>query len=195
MKNITITKDMVEDKYYFTAEKDNGKIVTGSISKKEIEKIIEKVEVLKSLDEQKEEIISNFVKEELKKSTDNIDELKGLIPRFNTGVKYVKDDLVEYNNEVYRFKLKEKVVDYDDIPNINSETWEKVSKVTKENENEEYTKNYDSATYWNREETFKIGTYVKWMNNLYKASVTISDNAEPGRDSRWILTQKVKKVK
>ncbi|MFM1542284.1 hypothetical protein ABGF49_07695 [Helcococcus ovis] len=192
MRNITITKDMVEDKYYFSAEKDNGKIVTGSILKKEIEKIIEKVEALKSVDEKKEEIISNFLKEEIKKSTDNIDKLKGLVPRFNTGVKYVKDDLVEYNNEFYRFKLKEKVVDYDDIPNINSETWEKVSKVTKENENEEYTKNYDYATFWNRDETFKAGTYVKWINNLYKASVT-TDNAEPGRDSRWILIPKVKK--
>ena len=192
MKNITINKDMVEDKYYFTAEKDNGKIVTGSISKKEIEKITEKVEALKSLDEQKEEIISNFVKEEIKKSTDNIDELKGLIPRFNTGVRYLKGDIVEYNNEFYRFKLKEKVVDYDDIPNINSETWEKISKITKENENEEYTKNYDSATYWNRQDTFKANTYVKWYGNVYKATVTISDNAEPGRDSRWVLIPKIK---
>lgn len=194
MKRLTINsvlndKEVVEYRGY--AIKDNNTEVEVVFTVQELAELVKKVESTRTNDEVKQEIINKIVTEQTAKGQKVDDRL---LPEWQENAEYEKDQPVKKFGVVYYANKKHKS-DNQSNPIFDDVIWRKEIKVTQksENENEEYTNNINKALQWNREDTFKANTYVKWYGNLYKATVTISDNAEPGRDSRWLKIDKVKK--
>lgn len=191
MKRLTINsvlndKEVVEYRGY--AIKDNGTEVEVIYSVQELAELVKKVESTRTNDEIKQEVINKIVTEQTSKGQ-KVDER--LLPEWSENTTYEKDQPVKKFGVVY-YANKKHTSDNQSNPIFDTDTWRKEIKATQksENENEEYTNNIEKALQWNREDTFKANTYVKWYGNLYKAKVTISDNAEPGRDSRWLKIEK-----
>ena len=191
MKRLTINsvlndKEVVEYRGY--AIKDNGTEVEVICSVQELAELVKKVESTRTDDEIKQEVINKIVTEQTAKGQKVDDRL---IPEWMENTSYEKNQPVKKFGVVYYANKKHKS-DNQSNPIFDTDTWRKEIKVTQksENENEEYTKNINKALQWNREDTFKANTYVKWYGSLYKTTVTISDNAEPGRDSRWVKIEK-----
>ena len=178
--------------------KIEDKIANLDYKNEELQKQISNIEELQKqgIDvenlEDKNKLLNELILDKIKNGTDDKTYLNA-IDEWIIEKKYSTDDIVKKNDKIY-YANKDHKSDYENIPGINDEFWREkvILEIIKKGENEEYTKNYDSATYWNRQDTFKANTYVKWYGNLYKATVTISDNAEPGRDSRWVLIPKIK---
>lgn len=194
MKRLTINevlndKEVVEYRGY--AIKDNNTEVEVVFTVQELAELVKKVESTRTNDEVKQEIINKIVTEQTAKGQKVDDRL---LPEWQENAEYGKDQPVKKFGVVYYANKKHKS-DNQSNPIFDDVTWRKEIKVTQksENENEEYTNNINKALQWNREDTFKANTYVKWYGSLYKATVTISDNAEPGRDSRWLKIDKAKK--
>lgn len=191
MKRLTINsilndKEVVEYRGY--AIKDNGTEVEVVCSVQELAELVKKVESTRTNDEIKQEVINKIVTEQTSKGQ-KVDER--LLPEWSENTTYEKDQPVKKFGEVY-YANKTHKSDNQSNPIFDTDTWRKEIKVTQksENENEEYTNNIEKALQWNREDTFKANTYVKWYGILYKAKERISDNAEPGRDSRWLKIEK-----
>ncbi|MFM1602021.1 hypothetical protein ABGF26_02585 [Helcococcus ovis] len=191
MKRLTINsvlndKEVVEYRGY--AIKDNNTEVEVVFTVQELAELVKKVESTRTNDEVKQEIINKIVTEQTAKGQKVDDRL---LPEWQENAEYEKDQPVKKFGVVYYANKKHKS-DNQSNPIFDDVTWRKEIKVTQkpENENEEYTNNINKALQWNREDTFKVNTYVKWYGSLYKATVTISDNAEPGRDSRWLKIEK-----
>lgn len=191
MKRLTINsvlndKEVVEYRGY--AIKDNGTEVEVICSVQELAELVKKVESTRTNDEIKQEVINKIVTEQTSKGQ-KVDER--LLPEWSENTTYEKDQPVKKFGVIYYANKKHKS-DNQSNPIFDADTWRKEIKVTQksENENEEYASNINKALQWNREDTFKVNTYVKWYGNLYKATVTISDNAEPDRDSRWLKIEK-----
>lgn len=191
MKRLTINsvlndKEVVEYRGY--AIKDNNTEVEVVFTVQELAGLVKKVESTRTNDEVKQEIINKIVTEQTAKGQKVDDRL---LPEWTENTEYQKNQPVKKFGIVYYANKKHKS-DNQSNPIFDDVTWRKEIKVTQksENENEEYTNNINKALQWNREDTFKANTYVKWYGSLYKATVTISDNAEPGRDSRWVKVDK-----
>lgn len=194
MKRLTINsvlndKEVVEYRGY--AIKDNGTEVEVICSVQELAELVKKVESTRTNDEIKQEVINKIVTEQTSKGQ-KVDER--LLPEWQENTEYQKDQPVKKFGVVY-YANKKHTSDNQSNPIFDTDTWRKEIKVTQksENENEEYTKNINKALQWNREDTFKANTYVTWYGTLYKSTERISDNSEPGRDSRWVKIDKAKK--
>lgn len=191
MKRLTINEVLNDNQaveYRGYAIKDNNTEVEVVFTVQELAELVKKVESTRTNDEIKQEVINKIVTEQTSKGQ-KVDER--LLPEWSENTTYEKDQPVKKFGVVY-YANKKHTSDNQSNPIFDTDTWRKEIKVTQkpENENEEYTNNIEKALQWNREDTFKANTYVKWYGNLYKATVTISDNAEPGRDSRWVKIEK-----
>lgn len=119
MNKITIQKVIKEEgsviEFAFYATKDNGHQVEGIFSLEEMKKIIEKVESLKSVEEETKDFINKKIKEDIKKDKSNLEKLKNLIERWRIGIPYIQGDLVKYNDIIFEC-LKSHTSDYENIP-------------------------------------------------------------------------------
>lgn len=191
MKRITINEVLNDNKvveYRGYAIKDNNTEVEVVFTVQELAELVKKVESTRTNDEVKQEVINKIVTEQIAKGQ-KVDER--LLPEWQENTEYQKNQPVKKFGVVY-YANKKHTSDNQSNPIFDTDTWRKEIKATKlaENLNEEYANNIEKALQWNREDTFKANTYVKWYGSLYKATVTISDNAEPGRDNRWIKIEK-----
>lgn len=193
MKRITLNEVLTDNEvveYRGYATKDNGIEIEVTFTVQELAELVKKVESTRTDDEVKQEVINKIIIEQATKGQ-KVDER--LIPEWAENTLYEENQPVKKFGVIY-YANKKHTSDNQSNPIFDDVNWRKevVKKEVEEddNTNPEYTKNIESAKRWNRDETFEAETYVTWYGDLYKATETISDNAEPGRDDRWVKVDK-----
>ena len=190
MNKITIQKVIKEEgsviEFAFYATKDNGHQVEGIFSLEEMKKIIEKVESLKSVEEETKDFINKKIKEDIKKDKSNLEKLKNLIERWKIGHPYNMGDLSKYNDIVLE-SLKNHTSDYENMPTIDENFWKIVpnNKPTEEGINPEWAENFDKAEFYSRDLSYPAGVYKKFYNELYKSKDKVPAGEVPSNVSKY----------
>lgn len=190
MNKITIQKVIKEEgsviEFVFSATKDNGYTVEGILSLEEMKNIIEKIDGLKSIEEETKDFINEKIKEEIKKDKSNLEKLKSLIERWRIGILYRQGDLVKYNDLVFEC-LKAHTSDYETIPLNDSTMWKKVhkDKPTEEGINPEWAENFDKAEFYSRDLSYPAGVYKKFYAELYKSKDKVPAGEVPSNISKY----------
>lgn len=193
MKRLTINEILSDGKtvkYRGYAIKNNGREVDLNFTAEELAEIIKKVEKQKTTEELAQDIINKALTDDVGKGK-KVDER--LIAEWEEEVNYEKNQPVKKFDNVYYANKKHKS-DNQTNPIFDTDTWRKeIKKIETKGINPEYAKNIESAKYWNHDETFEKGVYVKWYGDLYKATDKIIDNSEPGKDDKWEKIEKLAK--
>ncbi|MFM1580736.1 hypothetical protein ABGF48_00780 [Helcococcus bovis] len=157
------------------------------IEKQEEKNKIKKIEEEnKQLTHKKNEILEKWASD---KSDDELIKNKDLFPRLYDGIEIHLNHRYNYAGVLYKAKKSFKY-DNQHSPALEPTLWQKVG----EEKKSDYDLKFTKAKIWNRDEAFEAETYVTWYGDLYKSSETISDNAEPGRDDRWVkIEREIKK--
>lgn len=190
MNKITIQKVIKEEgsviEFAFYATKDNGHQVEGIFSLEEMKKIIEKVERLKSIEEETKDFINEKIKEDIKKDKSNLEKLKNLIERWKMGHPYNMGDLSKYNDIVFE-SLKNHTSDYENMPTIDENFWKIVpeDKPAEEGINPEWLENFDKAEFYSRDLSYPAGVYKKFYNELYKSKDKVPAGEIPSNVSPY----------
>lgn len=191
MNKITIQKVIKEEgsviEFAFYATKDNGHQVEGVFSLEELKKIIEKVESLKSVEEETKDFINEKIKEDIKKDKSNLEKLKNLIERWKIGHPYNMGDLSKYNDIVFE-SLKNHTSDYENMPTIDENFWKIVpnNKPTEDGINPEWAKNFEKAAFYSRDLSYdREGIYTKFYNELYKSKDKVPAGEVPSNISKY----------
>ena len=190
MNKITIQKVIKEEgsviEFAFYATKDNGHQVEGVFSLEELKKIIEKVESLKSVEEETKDFINEKIKEDIKKDKSNLEKLKNLIERWKIGHPYNMGDLSKYNDIVFE-SLKNHTSDYENMPTIDENFWKIVpnNKPTEDGINPEWAENFDKAEFYSRDLSYPAGVYKKFYNELYKSKDKVPAGEVPSNVSKY----------
>lgn len=190
MNKITIQKVIKENgaviEFVFSATKDNGHQVEGIFSLEEMKKIIEKVERLKSIEEETKDFINEKIKEDIKKDKSNLEKLKNLIERWKIGHPYNMGDLSKYNDIVFE-SLKNHTSDYENMPTIDENFWKIVpeDKPAEEGINPEWLENFDKAEFYSRDLSYPAGVYKKFYNELYKSKDKVPAGEIPSNVSPY----------
>lgn len=190
MNKITIQKVIKEEgsviEFAFYATKDNGHQVEGVFSLEELKKIIEKVESLKSVEEETKDFINEKIKEDIKKDKSNLEKLKNLIERWKIGHPYNMGDLSKYNDIVFE-SLKNHTSDYENMPTIDENFWKIVpnNKPTEDGINPEWAENFDKAEFYSRDLSYPAGVYKKFYNELYKSKDKVPAGEVPSNISKY----------
>lgn len=190
MNKITIQKVIKEEgsviEFAFYATKDNGHQVEGIFSLEEMKKIIEKVERLKSIEEETKDFINEKIKEDIKKDKSNLEKLKNLIERWKIGHPYNMDNLSKYNDIVFE-SLKNHTSDYENMPTIDENFWKIVpeDKPAEEGINPEWLENFDKAEFYSRDLSYPAGVYKKFYNELYKSKDKVPAGEIPSNVSPY----------
>lgn len=190
MNKITIQKVIKEEgsviEFAFYATKDNGHQVEGIFSLEEMKKIIEKVESLKSVEEETKDFINKKIKEDIKKDKSNLEKLKNLIERWKIGHPYNMGDLSKYNDIVFE-SLKNHTSDYENMPTIDENFWKIVpnNKPTEDGINPEWAKNFEKAAFYSRDLSYPAGVYKKFYNELYKSNDKVPAGEIPSNVSPY----------
>lgn len=190
MNKITIQKVIKEEgsviEFAFYATKDNGHQVEGVFSLEELKKIIEKVESLKSVEEETKDFINEKIKEDIKKDKSNLEKLKNLIERWKIGHPYNMGDLSKYNDIVFE-SLKNHTSDYENMPTIDENFWKIVpnNKLTEDGINPEWAENFDKAEFYSRDLSYPAGVYKKFYNELYKSKDKVPAGEVPSNVSKY----------
>lgn len=190
MNKITIQKVIKEEgsviEFAFYATKDNGHQVEGIFSLEELKKIIEKVESLKSVEEETKDFINEKIKEDIKKDKSNLEKLKNLIERWKIGHPYNMGDLSKYNDIVFE-SLKNHTSDYENMPTIDENFWKIVpnNKLTEDGINPEWAENFDKAEFYSRDLSYPAGVYKKFYNELYKSKDKVPAGEVPSNVSKY----------
>lgn len=190
MNKITIQKVIKEEgsviEFAFYATKDNGHQVEGIFSLEEMKKIIEKVERLKSIEEETKDFINEKIKEDIKKDKSNLEKLKNLIERWKIGHPYNMGDLSKYNDIVFE-SLKNHTSDYENMPTIDENFWKIVpeDKPAEEGINPEWLENFDKAEFYSRDLSYPAGVYKKFYNELYKSKDKVPAGEIPSNVSPY----------
>lgn len=190
MNKITIQKVIKEEgsviEFAFYATKDNGHQVEDIFSLEEMKKIIEKVERLKSIEEETKDFINEKIKEDIKKDKSNLEKLKNLIERWRIGILYNQGDLVKYNDIIFEC-IKTHTSDYENIPVNDTTLWKKVpeDKPAEEGINPEWAENFDKAEFYSRDLSYPAGVYKKFYNELYKSKDKVPAGEVPSNISKY----------
>ncbi|WP_455093159.1 hypothetical protein [Parvimonas micra] len=190
MNKITIQKVIKEEgsviEFAFYATKDNGHQVEGVFSLEELKKIIEKVESLKSVEEETKDFINEKIKEDIKKDKSNLEKLKNLIERWKIGHPYNMGDLSKYNDIVFE-SLKNHTSDYENMPTIDENFWKIVpnNKPTEDGINPEWAENFDKAEFYSRDLSYPAGVYKKFYDELYKSKDKVPAGEVPSNISKY----------
>lgn len=190
MNKITIQKVIKEEgsviEFAFYATKDNGHQVEDIFSLEEMKKIIEKVERLKSIEEETKDFINEKIKEDIKKDKSNLEKLKNLIERWRIGILYNQGDLVKYNDIIFEC-IKTHTSDYENIPVNDTTLWKKVpeDKPTEEGINPEWAENFEKAEFYSRDLSYPAGVYKKFYNELYKSKDKVPAGEVPSNISKY----------
>ncbi len=190
MNKIVIQKIIKEEgsviEFAFYATKDNGHQVEDIFSLEEMKKIIEKVERLKSIEEETKDFINEKIKEDVRKDKSNIEKLKKIIDRWRVDIPYNKEDLVKYNDIVFEC-LKDHTSDYQNMPTIDENYWKKVpeDKPAEEGINPEWAENFDKAEFYSRDLSYPAGVYKKFYNELYKSKDKVPAGEVPSNISKY----------
>lgn len=190
MNKIIIQKVIKEEgtaiEFSFTGIKENGHQVEGVFSLEELKKIIEKVESLKSVEEETKDFINEKIKEDIKKDKSNLEKLKNLIERWKIGHPYNMGDLSKYNDIVFE-SLKNHTSDYENMPTIDENFWKIVpnNKPTEDGINPEWAENFDKAEFYSRDLSYPAGVYKKFYNELYKSKDKVPAGEVPSNVSKY----------
>lgn len=190
MNKIIIQKVIKEEgtaiEFGFTGIKENGHQVEGVFSLEELKKIIEKVESLKSVEEETKDFINEKIKEDIKKDKSNLEKLKNLIERWKIGHPYNMGDLSKYNDIVFE-SLKNHTSDYENMPTIDENFWKIVpnNKPTEDGINPEWAENFDKAEFYSRDLSYPAGVYKKFYNELYKSKDKVPAGEVPSNVSKY----------
>lgn len=190
MNSLTIQKIIKEEgaviEFSFTGIKENGNQVQGIFSLEELNRIIEKVESLKSVEEETKDFINKKIKEDIKKDKSNLEKLKNLIERWRIGIPYSQEDLVKYNDIIFEC-LKAHTSDYENIPVNNTTLWKKIpeDKPVEEGINPEWLENFDKAEFYSRDLSYPAGVYKKFYNELYKSKDKVPAGEVPSNVSKY----------
>ena len=87
--------------YRLYATKNNGVRVEFDVTKDELKTLIDKVEKTETVEEAKERIVKDYIKEELKQDPSKLSELKSLVDRWSVDSLYITGDIVTYNGTLY----------------------------------------------------------------------------------------------
>lgn len=190
MNSLTIQKIIKEEgaviEFSFTGIKENGNQVQGIFSLEELNRIIEKVESLKSVEEETKDFINKKIKEDIKKDKSNLEKLKNLIERWRIGIPYNQGDLVKYNDIIFEC-LKKHTSDYENIPVNDTTLWKKIpeDKPVEEGINPEWLENFDKAEFYSRDLSYPAGVYKKFYNELYKSKDKVPAGEVPSNVSKY----------
>lgn len=190
MNKIVIQKIIKEDgaiiEFIFSATKDNGYTVEGILSLEEMKNIIEKIDGLKSIEEETKDFINEKIKEEIKKDKSNLEKLKKIIERWKIGIPYNQGDLVKYNDIIFEC-FKKHTSDYENIPVNDTTLWKKVpeDKPVEEGINPEWAENFDKAEFYSRDLSYPAGVYKKFYNELYKSKDKVPAGEVPSNISKY----------
>lgn len=190
MNKITIQKVIKEEgsviEFVFSATKDNGYTVEGILSLEEMKNIIEKIDGLKSIEEETKGFINEKIKEEIKKDKSNLEKLKKIIERWKIGHPYNKGDLSKYNDILFE-SLKNHTSDYENMPTIDENFWKKVpeDKPAEEGVNPEWLENFDKAEFYSRDLNYNPNVYTKFYNELYKSKGRVPAGEIPSNISKY----------
>lgn len=190
MNKITIQKVIKENgtliEFVFSATKDTGYTVEGNFRLEEMKDIIEKIDSLKSIEEETKDFINEKIKEDIKKDKNNLEKLKKIIERWKIGLPYSQEDLVKYNDIIFEC-LKKHKSDYENMPTIDENYWKKVpeDKPTEEDINPEWAENFGKAEFYSRDLSYPAGVYKKFYNELYKSKDKVPAGEVPSNISKY----------
>lgn len=156
--------------YRLYATKNNGVRVEFDLTKDELKTLIDRVEKTETVEESKEIIVRDYIKEELKQNPGKLDELRSLVDRWSVDTQYKEGDLVTYNGVLFK-ALKTHISDYDLIPINSKDYWnEIVEHVPGKSQAEiEYEEKKKKAEFYSGDKTYNKGDLVVYYHKLYES--------------------------
>ena len=174
--------------YRLYATKNNGVRVEFDLTKDELKTLIDKVEKTKTVEEAKERIVKDYIKEELKQDPSRLNELKSLVDRWSVDFLYTPGDIVTYNGVLFRAKKAHKA-SYENIPVNEKDLWEEVVEedTTKSQEELDYEIKKNSAEFYSADKTYNKGDLVVYYHKLYESNID-KNTANPEKSkTAWTL--------
>lgn len=155
--------------YRLYATKNNGVRVEFDLTKDELKTLIDKVEKTETVEEAKERIVKDYIKEELKQDPSRLNELKSLVDRWSVDSLYKTGDIVTYNGTLYTV-IQDHTSQSDWVPDSTPSLYKKTNSTTENTDAvlQEFTQPTGAH------DSYKNGDKVIFNNKVYES--IIDDN-------------------
>ena len=152
--------------YRLYATKNNGVRVEFDVTKDELKSLIDKVEKTKTVEEAKERIVKDYIKEELKQDPSRLNELKSLVDRWSVGSLYTPGDIVTYNGTLYTV-VQEHTSQSDWVPDSTPSLYKKTNSTTENTDAvlQEFTQPTGAH------DSYKNGDKVIFNDKVYESTI------------------------
>ena len=191
---IKVTTVNGKDRYEVIARRSNYvEVVASDVTtiEKELQKVVGLCKVLKTPNEEIEEQTQRLLEFVIKKSTEK-EKLQNpdFFRKWGVGEFFSKGEYVNHLGLVFKCKESNNAT-YENIPINTPELWEKIVEKADKNINPEYADNYNKAEFYSRDKSYKLGSYVIYYNELYKAIKEVKNGEVPDLKSNyWQLIPK-----